>query len=195
MIEDFIGIFPNVASKEYCEKVIRHFNQLQDSNKILTRQDIENASPNDKKNKVYFLESEQNESIQKINDVFIEEFKKIVWGCYEQYVKKYGVLYDMNRHSFSESFKIQRTDVSEGYHVWHCEQSSLRYSNRLMLSILYLNDVEEGGETEFLYQCKRVMSKQGTVMLCPASYTHTHRGNPPLKGSKYIMNTWIQFLE
>ena len=24
--KDFIGIFPNVASKEYCEKIIEHFN-------------------------------------------------------------------------------------------------------------------------------------------------------------------------
>ena len=59
--------------------------------------------------------------------------------------------------------------------------------------ILYLNDVPEGGETEFLYQRLRVSPKEGTLVIFPASYTHTHRGNPPLRGSKYIMTGWIEF--
>ena len=187
MIEDFIGIFPNVASEEFCNKVIDRFNQLQKDNKILTRQEVEGTSPNDKKNKIYFCKDEDKS--------ITDEFKKVVWTCYEQYVEKYGVLYDLRKHTFSESIKIQKNDVSEGYHIWHCEHTGIKSSNRLMLAILYLNDVESGGETEFLYQSKRIPSKQGTALLCPSSYTHTHRGNPPLKGSKYVMNTWIEFVE
>ena len=57
----------------------------------------------------------------------------------------------------------------------------------------YLNNVEEGGETEFLYQSRRIKPKQGTIVICPASFTHTHRGNPPLKGDKYMINGWIEF--
>jgi hypothetical protein len=64
----------------------------------------------------------------------------------------------------------------------------------MMQAILYLNDVEEGGETEFLYFSKRVKPKQGTLLLFPASFTHTHRGNPPLSGTKYIMNTWLEYV-
>ena len=56
----------------------------------------------------------------------------------------------------------------------------------------YLNDVEEGGETEFLYQSIRVKPKQGT-MVCPSSFTHTHRSNPPLKGDKYMINGWVEY--
>ena len=59
--------------------------------------------------------------------------------------------------------------------------------------LVYLNDVEEGGETEFLYQSRRIKPKQGTMVICPASFTHTHRGNPPLKGNKYMINGWIEF--
>ena len=56
---------------------------------------------------------------------------------------------------------------------------------------LYLNTVDEGGETEFLYQRMRVKPEQGTLVIHPGGFTHTHRGNPPLKGVKYFMNTWI----
>jgi hypothetical protein len=64
-----------------------------------------------------------------------------------------------------------------------------------MLAILYLNDVDEGGETEFLYQSIRIKPKKGTLILCPGSFTHTHRGNPPLSGEKYIVTTWIELVE
>jgi len=58
---------------------------------------------------------------------------------------------------------------------------------------LYLNDVEEGGETEFLYVKRRVSAKKGRFVLWPAGFTHTHRGNPPLSGEKYIMTGWVEF--
>ena len=54
---------------------------------------------------------------------------------------------------------------------------------------------DRGGETEFLYQHKRVSPKTGSLMICPSSFTHTHRGNPPLSGVKYIMNGWIEFID
>ena len=59
--------------------------------------------------------------------------------------------------------------------------------------LLFLNDVDEGGELEFLYQSKRIKPKAGTMVISPAFFTHTHRGNPPLSGEKYILNGWCEF--
>lgn len=61
-----------------------------------------------------------------------------------------------------------------------------------MAFIVYLNDVEGGGETEFLYLGRRVSPVQGRLVIFPAGYTHTHRGNPPLSGEKYILTGWIE---
>jgi len=55
---------------------------------------------------------------------------------------------------------------------------------------MYLNEIEEGGETEFLYLNKRVKSKAGRVIIFPAGFTHTHRGNPPINQTKYILSSW-----
>ena len=57
--------------------------------------------------------------------------------------------------------------------------------------MVYLNDVEEGGETEFLYQSLRIKPKKGMAVIWPGTYTHLHRGNPPLKGDKYILTGWF----
>ena len=58
--------------------------------------------------------------------------------------------------------------------------------------MLYLNDVDDGGETEFLHQSKRVKPEEGTFLIWPAGFTHMHRGNPPLKGEKYIVTSWVE---
>ena len=87
--------------------------------------------------------------------------------------------------------KIQKTLPKEGYHVWHFENGSLDTSDRVVAWTIYLNDVEEGGETEFLYQSKRVKAKKGDICIFPANFLYPHRGNPPLSGTKYIITGWF----
>jgi hypothetical protein len=86
-----------------------------------------------------------------------------------------------------------------GYFHWHSEhyphptdphQDSL---HRTLLWMVYLNDVEEGGETEFYFQNIKSKPKQGTLVLAPADFTHTHRGNKPVSGDKYIFTSWVLF--
>ena len=61
--------------------------------------------------------------------------------------------------------------------------------------MLYLNDIPEGeGETEFLWQGLRVQPKAGTMLIWPAFYTHTHRGNAVYSCSKYIATGWGLYL-
>ena len=56
-----------------------------------------------------------------------------------------------------------------------------------------MNDIDEAGETEFLYQNKRLVPKKNRLLIWPADWTHTHRGNPPIgQKDKYILTTWIQ---
>ena len=68
--------------------------------------------------------------------------------------------------------------------------------SRSLAWIIYLNDVPEGeGETEFLYQGLRVTPKQGTLVMWPAQFTHTHRGNPVYNCTKYIATGWIEYAD
>ena len=80
-----------------------------------------------------------------------------------------------------------------GFHTWHCERGSSDYGSRCLTWTIYLNDIHEGGETEFLYQHLRVKPNEGSLVIFPASYTHVHRGNPPLKEAKYIITGWFEF--
>lgn len=121
----------------------------------------------------------------------LDSYNKIIAKCYAEYAKRYTILYNLKGAQYTVN--VQKTEPGEGYHVWHHEVENMQTSSRYMATMLYLNDVVEGGETEFLYQHRRVQPKKGRVVLWPSQWTHTHRGNPPLKGKKYIATSWIHF--
>ena len=54
----------------------------------------------------------------------------------------------------------------------------------------YLNDVTDGGETEFMYQKLKIKPKKGLTLIWPADWTHTHRGIPSMTQVKYIATGW-----
>ena len=86
---------------------------------------------------------------------------------------------------------------SGGYHHWHSElypqNASCETLHRVLLFQFYLNDVAEGGETEFLYQERKVEARKGRLIIAPAGFTHTHKGHVPASGDKYVATSWILF--
>jgi hypothetical protein len=117
----------------------------------------------------------------------------VFWGdCYKQYAEKYSILSTLAEHK-SYTMKIQKTQPGQGYHIWHAETTNRETGNRLLTWTVYLNDEFEAGETEFLYQHYRYKPQKGDCIIFPAAYTHTHRGNPPIGGDKYIITGWVEF--
>ncbi|MFL6592061.1 MAG: 2OG-Fe(II) oxygenase [Luteimonas sp.] len=84
-----------------------------------------------------------------------------------------------------------------GYPYWHCElyprDAAGETLHRHLLWTLYLNDGFDGGETQFLFQQRRIAPRTGSLLIAPTAFTHTHRGNRPLGGDKFIATSWILF--
>ena len=195
MIDKFIGVFDNVLSKEHCEELIKVYEDCQVLNYCINRQNLGKKKINQDTNLVFPNSKEhiKDEIFFDSIQPHVKNFLEVAWVSYAQYANKYGILNEMASHRFYDSIKIQKTKPTEGYHVWYCEHDGRLFGSRLLLVMCYLNDVKEGGETEFLYQSRRIKPKQGTIVICPSSFTHTHRGNPPLTGDKYMINGWIEF--
>ena len=121
------------------------------------------------------------------------DFANLLVEVLDEHIKTYMKEVKYNKNIFFDTVKIQKTIPSEGYHIWHWEVNPLdpAASCREVVYTIYLNDVEEGGETEFLHQAVRIKPKKGKVLFFPSSFTHTHRGNPPLSGDKYIATGWL----
>jgi len=188
-IGNFVGIFKNAFSKEFCESVIKHYEDMALSGHGQTRFESHGESKTFKDDTQLFADDIDYVPLRKVTREFNELFWSKFFPVYEQ---EYASLKDSGRHT-NYAFKVQKTKKGGGYHVWHFESTTRETSNRLLTWILYLNDVQEGGETEFLYQHMRVKPEQGTLVIWPAAFTHTHRGNPPLSNEKYIVTGWTEF--
>lgn len=96
------------------------------------------------------------------------------------------------------AINVQKYIADEGgYPYWHCElypkNDGGETLHRVLLWCTYLNEGFEGGETEFFYQQRKVVPKTGRLVIAPSTFTHTHRGNKPLGGNKYLATSWILF--
>tara|TARA_A100001201_G_scaffold7150_1_gene11537 strand:- start:348 stop:1034 length:687 start_codon:yes stop_codon:yes gene_type:complete len=192
--KEFIGIYENAFTPKECKDTIDLFekyhksgytySRLGEHNNVLIHKD--DAS----------LDVFPTPTIELDWDpVFIRSFHDRFYNIiYPLYSIQYPILQSLIKHK-SRLIKVQKTAPTQGYHIWHNEHNGFPHAtNRVLSWILYLNDVEEGGETEFLYQSLRFKPKAGTFVLFPAAFTHVHRGNPPLSGAKYIATGWIEFM-
>lgn len=119
-----------------------------------------------------------SQCIQRMHDVVVPE-----------YCKSFPMLLHKSLGMFE--IKGQKTPAGGGFYDWHYEASDGNTWNRVLTYTLYLNDDFEGGETEFLVQNKRIKPKPGLCAVFPCGFLHTHRGNPPINGTKYILTGWV----
>jgi hypothetical protein len=192
-IHEHIGIFDDFMPIEMCANFINlyHYrsNVIQERHEKF-REDSSILFGNTKD----FRESMAMLISKDDADPYISEFNHIFWSkCYPIYKQKYTYLDAMEKHSLGY-IKLQKTSPGQGYHGWHSENASYMSSKRFAFVIAYLNTIENGGETEFLYQGIRVQPIAGRIVIAPSSYTHLHRGNPPLDNDKYILTSWLEYL-
>lgn len=202
--DDFIGVFDDIFTPARCEAFIDFFKKAQQAGLVVDRQSSENVSPFTKDDLAvtatglsitpWMLEKEPD-----LAQVYVHsnEFaKKLTNEALKEYCRKYPGLAgfpDGEQRVHIQDVKLQRTLPGQGYHVWHHEHGvGGRAHRRLLAFSLYCNTVEEGGETEFLYQKVRFKPVMGQLLIWPAYFTHAHRGNPPLSGEKYIVTGWIE---
>jgi hypothetical protein len=185
MINDFIGVYENAVPEAMCDALINHFEKLNSLGVCYPR-----SNNIVKDNNVAVLTPENIDLL--VEDTLGKNLISIVWQYYDSYIKDIDAL-NYPAQMQIKSVKLQKTNFSEGYHVWHYENGPPTNRNRVLTWSVYLNDVDEGGETEFLYQRVRIKPKKGSLLLWPAGFTHAHRGNPPLSNVKYIATSWIEY--
>tara|TARA_Y100001973_G_C5207248_1_gene342494 strand:- start:954 stop:1544 length:591 start_codon:yes stop_codon:yes gene_type:complete len=187
-IDNFIGIYDNYISEVECKKAIKLYEDQNKFNNTINRIGFEKASILQKQDQQFF-------AAPRNIDVWWESLKSMMVNfdlAFNHYVKNTGAddAYGVPFH-FTD-LKIQKTLPTEGYHVWHIEHGKgFENESRAFVFSIYLNDVKEGGETEFLHFSKRVQPKTGRIVIWPSGFPYLHRGNSPLSGEKYILTSWM----
>ena len=125
---------------------------------------------------VRYIES-LNMAMQEYNKLYPESDRTAPWGVLEV-------------------INVQRYDPpSGGYHSWHSERVSGKFpvALRHLVFMTYLNDVREGGETEWKFQNIKVKPERGLTVIWPSDWTFTHRGLVAPEETKIIVTGWTSF--
>jgi hypothetical protein len=190
-LNEHIGIWDNFLSPQECQEIIEHYEKLDEMELSFSRIQLGDSPAHIKSDKAAFLLEDRTMRFTPAA-TFLRPFLEKFWNAWGEYVDHYSVLAETGKH-YIRSMKVQKTLPGEGYHTWHFESDSQERSHRVCAFAVYLNSIESGGETEWLYQKRRVAATEGTLTIWPATYTHVHRGNPPLDGEKYLLTGWVEY--
>jgi 2OG-Fe(II) oxygenase superfamily len=90
-------------------------------------------------------------------------------------------------------YKIQHYRKNEGHFKWHFDALGPGAWDRQLAIIIYLNSVEDGGETCFHRQNLKVKPLAGDALFFPTFWTHMHCGEIPRSEDKYIISSFVNF--
>lgn len=187
---DFIYINENSIPLDLCNEIINIFENEPNKYKGVTRS---GQNDNIKKTLDYSININIDASSvwYKISMFLYEELSKNLKLFNENLNKKYGRTF-LNNNMFDTCFLMQKYDKNEGKFVYHDDFSILNdlKIHRVITYLWYLNNVNEGGETEFCGDFK-VKPTAGKLILFPASWCYPHKGMMPLSNNKYIITGWL----
>lgn len=220
---DFIEVFPDVLSPEFCQSFIQTFEQSDkkyqgrtgggvDLSKKISQDIMLNQHTEFQPILEQIFPPITDTLIQYVEKYFFSLISGISLTVAHPETKKAVLLTADNWEEIGKPnvgnlvrylFRLapinaQKYTKGEGnYGYWHSEIFPQTGPNdalhRILLFIIYLNDVEEGGETDFFYQNRSVKPKAGSMVVAPCGFTHTHRGNVPVSSDKYIFTSWMLF--
>ena len=118
-------------------------------------------------------------------------YMEILIDCYKDYIEQWSELKNLFSVVESSSFNIQKYYPGGHFNKFHMERTNILNSSRVFAWMTYLNEVEEGGNTDFLYYDLSIKPEAGKTIIWPAEWTHAHKGNIVEKGLKYVITGWF----
>lgn len=192
---DFIGIWEGFVPESFCDKLLSFGKAVLDEELSVQHEPVwdEPGQAEITNGHVMYgsrdVRQDQSFMLNYVSSRWCNQINQFLKSCALHYCDTFFAL--QNAHLISTDIKFQRTIPGGGYHMWHYENGSYECAARELTWMIYLNDVDEGGETEFVHQPRRIKPTKGTVVIFPAAYTHTHRGGLLLgEQDKYIVTGW-----
>lgn len=176
----YIKIYDDVLHPGNCQALIEMFEGSQTDQKI---RDVNGYI------KFTEINLNQNKKWEKIIQSLVSVFMN--------YYKEYQEHYKIDGLQFPKQFGFEELRMKRylpnDYDEFklHVDVTDLQSSKRYLSYLLYLNDVEEGGETTFGNDDSFwVKPKTGRLLMFPPLWTHIHTGKKPISGSKYILTSY-----
>ena len=184
-IDELVIEFPNLIPDEWCEVMIEWFDknpQLQSGGGVVNN-----------KNEQRVIEDFKvaTQSVVPFGTPMFELMSKVWHKSYDSYLDlvERAPIEDI----YFRDYSIRVYDKGVGFFKPHVDQQAGGTVTRLFAIILYLNNVKEGGETEFATLNKKVKPEKGKVLMFPCNFLYPHHANVPVSDSKYIGTAFVNF--
>ena len=178
----FVHTYDNVLQPDECEYLISLFDGNEEHHERVGKQGKPNFT------QYNFTKNKQVDD-EKIHNLLV---KKTF-----EYRDKYYDFTDSRvfpREHALEQFRIKRYNTGgQDMFDTHVDVMTYASARRFLSFFWYLNDVDEGGGTEFTRQRVTVGAKKGRVVIFPAEFMFPHRGQIPISGDKYLIPMFINF--
>ena len=186
---NFIGCW-NIDNKELCKKIIDFF----ENSTELQSKGSTGGGVDENIKKTTDITIWPNKIKEKDYEIFNEYFKNL-HECFNDYKEKYSFLKTFVKKIDIGPFNIQRYLAGDHFAKVHSERTSISTLHRLFAWMTYLNDVDDGGTTDFDYYKIKIKPECGKTLIWPAEWTHAHTGSVLKSGKKYIITGWLHLTE
>jgi hypothetical protein len=190
MIET-IQIFENVIPDNICDEIVSRYEGLETSfifkAKVHKGDDLKYRN-----NDILYildnpeLEKEDSRFVGLVSDYLLN---KIYNDAVVPYNKSMSGAFDGLPFWTIDELDLLKYYKNEGFYKEHIDSDGVN-ANRYFSILVYLNDVETGGETSFPLQDKTIKPKRGSVAIFPSDWTHPHIGCMPTSNDKYVIVCW-----
>ena len=183
----FIGSW-NIRNDNLCKQIINFFEE----NKILHGKGATSLGVDQTKKKTTDIVINPNDlknDKYKCFNSYIDELYK----CFIDYQLQWPFLKSVVKNVDIGTFNVQKYSKGDHFSQIHTERSDLKSSNRLFAWMTYLDNVEDGGTTNFLHYSIKIKPEIGKTLIWPAEWTHAHSGEILNSGEKHIITGWMNF--
>ena len=173
-IDNYIKVYDNVIPKSVCNNLIEYYTQ---------------SNPE-------FVDNEFRPKFHHLSlpPEMSKNLLEIVRGYLVKYAESTGLIQWIPQQYAVEDFRVKMyrkgTDDQFSPHVDVGDHASAK---RFLAFFMYLNTVEDGGETNFTTINKKVKAKEGRLLIFPPLWTFPHEGRPAISEDKYIVGSYLHY--
>ena len=183
----FIGCW-NLENNKLCNEITNFF----ENNKNLQKQGVTGKGRNPKIKKTIDITIHPND-LKKQKFEILKQYINELHKCFLDYQNQWPFLKSVIKVVDVPGFNIQKYSRGDHFAQLHSERTTLDTLHRLFAWMTYLNNVNDGGQTNFSHYGIKIKPETGKTLIWPAEWTHAHTGEILKSGTKYIVTGWIHF--
>ena len=181
--DDLIHVNPNALSKKVCKNIIKRFKKDDRKKQGATTLGLD-------------LDIKKSVDLRISNLEDWKDIDNILFKSIDDNLKEYldKIKVDdkifFNMDTLRDTGYLVKRYKPGDYFNWHSDRNYENGWSRVVACVWYLNDITEGGYTEFAHG-RKIYPKTGQLIMFPTSWTFPHRAVTPKVDTKYVITSFL----